>query len=106
MDRLDSIISKALSRRTFLAGAGAAAATATLAGCSNNNVTAAASGYSDADVLNFALNLEYLEAEFYLRAATGSGLQASDTTAGSASPYQTVGAVTVGYAAQVPVTAS
>ena len=110
MDTLDTIVNKALSRRNFLAGAGAVAATATLAGCSNGNVTTPTTTsnglYTDADVLNFALNLEYLEAEFYLRAATGSGLQASDTTAGSASPYQTVGSVTVGYAAQVPVTAT
>jgi|SRR5687767_891043 len=78
----------ALTRRSALKAFGALGAVAALPGCRQALQTIEAAGGevglfdgSDADIFNFALNLESLETEYYLRGTTGRGM--NDADAGS-----------------------
>ena len=104
IDALDARVARRTERREFFRIAGvsatAVAGTSLLGACFGGNNKNNGGGVSvtpptptpspstspttgaitDADILNFALNLEYLEAQFYVFAATGAGLPNSKLT--------------------------
>jgi hypothetical protein len=87
---MGKVVEKASNRRSFVKKLGLASAALGVA--ATGAKAQAPAGITDADVLNFALNLEYLEAEFYTYATTGKGIDSLGfTITGSGTAGATTG---------------
>ena len=73
----------AAGRRAFMQALGYGAVGAAVFGTAAGIATPAAAAVTDNDILNFALNLEYLESAFYSFAAFGTDIPAGNMTGGA-----------------------
>jgi hypothetical protein len=91
LDALEARSQRRADRRDFFKAFGTASALAGgFALTAGLSPAGAQTTINDFDILNFALNLEYLEAQFYLFAATGAGLPPSSLS-GSGTPGAATG---------------
>lgn len=87
---VDHLLEQAPDRRSMLKKLGAAGAALTAALATESNLSADPASPTPIDVVQFALNLEYLEAEFYSVATTGQTLgQRGVDISGSGTPGPT-----------------